>query len=235
MNPSAALALTLGASSITVLGQGVLNFANGAPGVNAPVTDWDGSKLASFKPIGFGAYFVADLYWASGIVTDSALLSPLGQPADFRTNGYFFGGARAIPGAPGGTTITAQVRVFDSTIWEVPPPTFQHGESALFQVTVTSPPYAPASPTGLTPFSMSPPVSRYPPQISITATSSNILVFSWQPYAYAELLLQQNEDLSTTNWVTLTNAPTLTGSQTTVLYQIRAPRPSGTMFYRLVQ
>ena len=50
--------------------QGMLNFANGAAGVNARITDIFGTPLA-------GTNYSADLYWAPGIVADSCALQPL--------------------------------------------------------------------------------------------------------------------------------------------------------------
>ena len=87
--------------------QGVLNFANFGNGANAPVFDTDGTTKLT------GTNFSADLYWANGIVTDSCALQPLNAPAFFSSTapGYFFGGTRTIPAAPG-TTITVQVRVW---------------------------------------------------------------------------------------------------------------------------
>lgn len=54
------------------------------------------------------------------------------------------------------------------------------------------------------------------------------LVFSWptQTVSYA---LQQNIQLNTTNWVTLSTTPIVVGSQN----QVTIPKPNGTMFYRL--
>src|ERR1044071_2913398 len=126
------LFVTLSLAPTNVLAQGVLNFANFGNGVDAPVSDWDGtSKL-------FGPTFAADLYWVQGIVTDSTLLSALNQPATFATNGYFFGGTRIVPGQQAGSTITVQVRVWDvpdGDSWHVAVtmPNARHGEYALVQ------------------------------------------------------------------------------------------------------
>ncbi|HTL57802.1 MAG TPA: PEP-CTERM sorting domain-containing protein [Candidatus Limnocylindrales bacterium] len=130
--------------------QGQLNFANFGAGANAPVYDTDGTtKLA-------GSVFAADLYWAPGVVTDSTVLTALGQPASFVSSGYFLGGTRTIPGQPGGATITGQVRIWDVTdggTWEAVfasgSPTARLGVSVLFQITLTEPPMTPNSLTGL--------------------------------------------------------------------------------------
>jgi hypothetical protein len=143
------LTMALGAVSLSVFGQGTLDFANGAPGLNAPVMDSDGTKLS-------GSRWAADLYWAPGTVTDSTVLMALGAPASFSAMapGYFFGGSRTIPGQGNGAVITAQIRVWDVTqggtwpfVWAVPGG--HVGESVLFQVTLTTPPNTPAILTGL--------------------------------------------------------------------------------------
>ena len=64
----------------------------------------------------------------------------------------------------------------------------------------------------------------------ITLTATNTIVFSWltEQTAY---LLQQNPDLSPTNWVTLSNTPVTVGQQ----QQVVLPVPTtGRMFYRLI-
>jgi len=141
---------------VSASGQGTLNFANAAFGVDAPVRDVYGNAMA-------GTAWAADFYWAAGTVSDSGLLAPLNQPANFSATvpGYFFGGLRTIPGAIGGATITAQVRVWDTAdgnSWEMVraswSPTAQVAESSLFQVTLTAVPYPPANLTGLEPFSV---------------------------------------------------------------------------------
>jgi PEP-CTERM motif-containing protein len=138
----------LGFACITTFAQGTLNFANAGVGLQAKVTDTDGvTGLA-------GSVAEADLYWAPGVVTDSTLLIALGAPTFFSTvpsqAGFFFGGPRTIPTAPG--VITAQVRV-----WDTASGTYLFGraigESILFQVALAdpnaSPPGIPTSMTGL--------------------------------------------------------------------------------------
>ena len=130
--------------------QGQLIFANFGGGANAPAYDTDGTtKLA-------GSAFAADLYWAPGVVTDSPVLTALGQPASFVTSGYFLGGTRMIPGQPGGATITGQVRIWDTadggtweSVWTSGSPTARLGASVLFQITLAEPPMPPSSLTGL--------------------------------------------------------------------------------------
>jgi hypothetical protein len=106
------LTAVLGVVHALVFAQGTINFANGGPGLVAMVYDTDGAT-----PL-VGSAWSADLYWAPGVITDSTLLSALNQPATFSTvpqsAGLFFGGARTILGAAPGTTITAQIRVWDT-------------------------------------------------------------------------------------------------------------------------
>lgn len=150
------LTVTLGVACVSAFAQGALNFANGAAGVNAIITDANGTKLS-------GGTWAADLYWAAGTVTDSSTLVALGQPASFSTTapGYFFGGSRTIPGQGNNAVITGQIRVWDtaagSTWGNAATVGGAHiGESVLFQVTLTTPPTTPAALTGLNghPFSL---------------------------------------------------------------------------------
>ena len=130
--------------------QGQLIFANFGGGANAPVYDTDGvTKLA-------GSAFAADLYWAPGVVTDSTVLTALGAPANFVASGYFLGGSRTIPGQPGGSTITGQVRIWGTadggtweSVWASGSPTARLGASILFQITLTELPIPPNTLTGL--------------------------------------------------------------------------------------
>lgn len=143
------LTAALGVACASAFAQGALNFANGAPGVNAAVFDTDGTTKLS------GGTWAADLYWAAGTVTDSTLLAAYGQPASFSTTapGYFFGGSRTFAGQANGAVITGQVRVWDtangSTWINAKTAGGAVGESVLFQVTLTTAPSAPATMTGL--------------------------------------------------------------------------------------
>ena len=102
------LLVALSVACVSALAQGQLNFANFGAGANAPAFDTDEvTKLA-------GTAFQADLYWAPGTVTDSSLLTALGQPAYFASAGYFLGSSRTIIDQPGGATIAGQVRIWDT-------------------------------------------------------------------------------------------------------------------------
>lgn len=68
------------------------------------------------------------------------------------------------------------------------------------------------------------------PQLSITATNRDTVLLSWPAPGGGNFALQQNPDLSTKNWVTLTNPPILVGGE----YQTGLPSQAASMFYRLV-
>jgi hypothetical protein len=70
-------------------------------------------------------------------------------------------------------------------------------------------------------------ISLLPVALSITNSGGN-LVLSW-PSPPGNFVLQQNSDLTTTNWLTMTNTPATTNSQNQV---ILAPA-AGNQFYRL--
>jgi hypothetical protein len=224
------IALALFCASMSSFAQGALNFANFGGGVDAPVTDWKGNLLN-------GPGFVADLYWAKGTVANSTLLTPLNQSAPFWTNGYFTGGERIIPGTTNGDAITAQIRV-----WDLPTGGFIYaGQSVLFLVTLTSTPSPPAtiglgshSFTADTPCLGCPPPILEPPLRLNMDRNTLVLIWPTTPYS-PDFQIQQNSDLNTTNWVTLTNRPVLVGQTNEIDYQISIPRPSVTTFYRLTR
>ena len=150
------LTAVLGVVCVSAFGQGTLNFANAAPGLQAQVTDTDGVTGLS------GSAWSADLYWAPGTVSDSTILVALNQPTTFSmvNAGYFFGQTRTVPLVPlGFGVITAQVRVWDTASgnsWAQAAATqgARVGESILFQVVLANPnlgggPGTPTTMTGL--------------------------------------------------------------------------------------
>jgi hypothetical protein len=227
--------------SLCGLADGMLVLANVGAGANAPINDWDGTNEL------FGPTFAADLYYGPLGTTDPALLTPLRQPTPFYTNGYFLGGERVIPGYPFGLYITVQVRVWDApdgdsyeAVLNSTSPTARVGESALFPALLDWPPGSTFPLTGLTPFKMvpiesNPPARPLPAPLTVVIGSTNRLVFSW-PSCWLgwTFALQQNTSLTGSNWLTLTNTPMLSGSQSQVVYQVDIPSPSGRMFYRLL-
>jgi len=95
--------------------QGYFNFANGAAGVNAPVTETDGTtKLA-------GSAYLADYYWGPAGTVNPNSLTAGGLSQAFSTGGnagYFFGGHAVVSGQTG--TVTLQVRAWrasDGASW----------------------------------------------------------------------------------------------------------------------
>jgi hypothetical protein len=153
------LVTLLALAPVFVFGQGTLNFANAAFGVDARIVDSDAQPLS-------GSIWAADLYWAPGVVADSTVLFALGQPTTFSAQptgaGYFFGDTRTILGVGGGGVITAQVRVWNvayGSSWVNAFVNFSPvGESTLFQVTLSALPDPPVNLTGLTSFSVYPPI-----------------------------------------------------------------------------
>lgn len=147
-------------------GQGLINFANGAPGVNAPVTDTSAAKLS-------GGAYLADLFYGP-VGTATSALTDLGLHQAFATGGsvgYFFGGGITLPVA-GGTSYEFQVRVWQSSAgatWAAAtgggagsPATYaghggtQWGFSNGFNVTPAVAPSPSSSLVGLTAFQLTP-------------------------------------------------------------------------------
>ena len=67
------------------------------------------------------------------------------------------------------------------------------------------------------------------PSLSIAQSSTNV-VLSWIVPS-SDFTLQENPDLTSTNWTDAPNAPTL--NLTNLQYQVTVPPPSGHRFYRL--
>jgi len=67
------------------------------------------------------------------------------------------------------------------------------------------------------------------PLLSVFVTSTNSVIISW-PAPSTGFSLQQNSNLSTTNWSTVTNAVENMGGNN----QVRIAPPLGNRFYRLV-
>lgn len=155
------LSAALGLACVSALAQGTLNFANAGSGVNAKVFDASGNGIG-------GTGYMADLFWAAGNVTDADSLAALAAPSTFSTiasqAGYFFGGARTVNGALGGSTITVQVRAWNAVAgatWDdalayakVHNTEALVGMSDLFQVQLTTAPATPVNLTGLTSFNL---------------------------------------------------------------------------------
>ena len=100
--------LLAGDLCLSAYGQGYVNFANFAGGLNAPVLFSDGTTKVSGP-------CVAQLRGGP----DTLTLPYLGSPTRFLSGGgagYFSGGAVVIPGVPGGGVAWVQVVVWDPTL-----------------------------------------------------------------------------------------------------------------------
>jgi len=74
--------------------------------------------------------------------------------------------------------------------------------------------------------------SRVTPTPLVTVVqSSNSLLLSWT-IPSSRFVLQQNPDLSSTNWSELATSPII--NYTNLQYEALIPRPEGTTFYRLM-
>jgi hypothetical protein len=93
-------------STVGVLPQGMVNFANAAGGLNAPIYDVDGVTRVSTG-------FVAQL-WAGPTANSLSAVSPLVPFGSGIFAGYFFGGAVTLPGVDPGTWAYFQVRVWNA-------------------------------------------------------------------------------------------------------------------------
>lgn len=71
--------------------------------------------------------------------------------------------------------------------------------------------------------------AQTPPQLEISVAANSRLVLSW-PTPTAAFAVQQNAELKTTGWRTLTNNAVVEGSHN----QITVPAPTNGMFYRLI-
>jgi hypothetical protein len=104
------LTIALGlATSIGAFAQGQFNLSNGAPTVDAPISDANGSLITDTG-------FWIQAY--TGVGPDAASLAPLGTPFRAATGvpGYFFPGATAVPGSAAGETVTVQIAAWSDNV-----------------------------------------------------------------------------------------------------------------------
>jgi hypothetical protein len=104
-------AITL--SVLSLHAQRALDFANIANGINAPVTNASGQRIAGPGP------FVADLFYSTNtnsvpnpLGSDSFLAAGFNQGFLFAAAGYFVAGSKSLTNA---TNIVVQLRVWDTT------------------------------------------------------------------------------------------------------------------------
>ncbi|HEY6166741.1 MAG TPA: PEP-CTERM sorting domain-containing protein [Verrucomicrobiae bacterium] len=150
------VAVLLVASGFFARAQGTVNFANGAAGVNAPVSDAGGTPLLQGS-----SGFVAQLFGGpQGTPVNS--LSPMGTAIPFLSGagaGYFLGGETVVTNVAGNAIAELVVRVWNT----VNGATFAAaslvdgahvGSSLPIDVTLASPPTAAPNMTALQPFSL---------------------------------------------------------------------------------
>jgi len=69
----------------------------------------------------------------------------------------------------------------------------------------------------------------FAPQLNVALNSSNVAFLSWPVPLAPGFVLQQNSDLNTTNWLTLTNIPVVVSNRN----QVTVSPTGGQIFYRL--
>jgi len=107
---TAVLVLAVAVAASRAWAQGFLVFANGGPGLNAPIYESDGvTKLA-------GSAYLAGLWWSPvPAETNAEAMRFSGITEPFRTGinaGYFLGPDRGVDGTYLGDHIAAQVRAW---------------------------------------------------------------------------------------------------------------------------
>jgi len=144
------------ASGVSLHAQKTLDFANGAPGLNAAVTNSSGQRISAPGP------FVADLFYSTNtnavpnpLGSDSFLAAGFNQGFSSAAAGYFLGGTKSVTNA---TNIVVQVRVWDttygSTYAQARNAGGQFGYSGYFVITLASVPSTPTLLTSLNGFKL---------------------------------------------------------------------------------
>lgn len=96
-------------ATVGALAQGAINFANaGGGGLNARIFGTDGTTALA------GTAYVAQL-WAGSSAGSLAAITPTATFGTGGNAGYFFAGARTIPGVPAGSPCFFQVRVWQAS------------------------------------------------------------------------------------------------------------------------
>jgi hypothetical protein len=143
-------------ATLSLYGQGNVNFANVGVGLNSPFTYWDGS--GGVARIGAGTWSVELL--AGPDAASLALAGPV-YMGSF-ANGYFNAGQRTVSNV---TTTTAQalVRVWDnmggtvtSYAQAVSMGNILYGQIGIFTITLSVPPATPATMVNMSPATLIP-------------------------------------------------------------------------------
>ncbi|HTL59750.1 MAG TPA: hypothetical protein VL361_29030 [Candidatus Limnocylindrales bacterium] len=141
-----------------------------------------------------------------------------------------------------GTTITAQVRVWNGAefgSWQEASGTEAGwtGASPLFQVTPTALPLPPAFMIGLQPFKAGlfldcifPPPGPTPLRINV---DQNNLSLTWPARVCDRYMVLQKPNLGAGNWTSLPDSRVLVGRTNEIEFQMQVPIPTNNMFFHL--
>ena len=197
-------------------GQGTVNLANGAAGVNGPVTMPGTPGAAAVGPLVLvqGPEWRADLWLVEPGGALQWVVGPVGFAAP--VPGYFLGGLVTIPGTAQGQSVTVVARVYNTNY------TYQ-GFSQPVTVTLGGDKYPPENLVGLQSWTVqlldtSLKIRVAGPQVTL-AWSTNLVGFG----------LEWSPGLSPAQWVGVTNAPQASGSQ----WAVTLPVGTGEAYYRL--
>jgi hypothetical protein len=148
-------------AAIAAQAQGVINFSSAGAGVAARFASANSSPGGSNLLTSSMSTIRADLFWTAGTTTvgvDAASLAGAGFNQIFSSvaaqAGYFSGGSKTITGATPGSSIVAQVRVWDTAFGATYDAARQSGgqffSSGLFLITpALVPPNTPPNLVGL--------------------------------------------------------------------------------------
>lgn len=218
--------LTVNSSDST----GQIAFGNHLFGVvDAPVFNTDCQTRL------LGPVFVAEVY--AGFTPDS--LQALGPILPFKTGlqaGYVSFGPEGenlriydVPGARSGVTVYTQLRAWDSSAGATYEAAVadggKYGFSNIVPILAVEPLNPPNVDVGLESFCL---FSGSPPKLRAAASGPNSATLSWTVPSNG-FLLQQNSSLGNTNWVTVTNAISVAGTN-----EFKVTVSGGSTFYRLV-
>lgn len=197
----------LGLVTWQTAGQGTVNFANDAAGVNAPVL----LANAALE----GPEWQAELL----LVSRGGALQRVGQPVfleTFNLAGYFFGGLAVVPGVEAGSEATLKVRAFS---------TAGNGEvySNAVKITLGGGIMPPPNLVGLETWGP----NAATPELAI-AVSQTAVTLSW-PKDFPNATAEFTENLASPNWSATAATPQNDGTRITVTL----PMATAQKFYRL--
>ncbi len=140
--------------SVGTFGQGTINFSNVGPGLNAPISKADGTKLSGDK------YKAELLVGSSASSLTAVATSAFSSTAS--AAGLFLGGSVTLAGQAGGTSPFIQVRAWDTTTGATYAAATTKGASTVFVLGAklgdpsANPPTTPPALLGMTSFSLVP-------------------------------------------------------------------------------